>query len=59
MPVVQRAESVEAVLQVGHHGRAATIRDALTKYDTDGRHGNLSKLSPSEIDDLIAYVLSL
>lgn len=42
-----------------HDGRAATMRDALTKHDAGGRHGNLSKLSPSEIDDLIAYVLSL
>jgi cytochrome c peroxidase len=42
-----------------HDGRAATMRDALTRHDTEGRHGNLSKLTPSEIDDLIAYVLSL
>lgn len=42
-----------------HDGRAATMRDALTKHDTEGLHGNLSKLTPSEIDDLIAYVLSL
>ena len=42
-----------------HDGRAATIRDALTKHDTEGLHGKLSKLSRSEIDDLIAYVLSL
>lgn len=42
-----------------HDGRAATLRDALTKHDTEGRHGNLSGLSRSEIDDLLAYVLSL
>jgi cytochrome c peroxidase len=42
-----------------HDGRAATMRDALTKHDTAGRHGNLRELIPSEIDDLIAYVLSL
>jgi len=42
-----------------HDGRAVTMRDALTKHDTEGLHGNLSELSPSEIDDLIAYVLSL
>jgi cytochrome c peroxidase len=42
-----------------HDGRAATMRDALTKHDTEGLHGNLSELNPSEIDDLIAYVLSL
>lgn len=42
-----------------HDGRAATLRDALTKHDTEGLHGNLSQLTASEIDDLIAYVLSL
>lgn len=42
-----------------HDGRAATMRDALTKHDPKGLHGKLSKLSPTEIDDLIAYVLSL
>lgn len=42
-----------------HDGRAATMRDALTKHDAEGLHGNLRELSPSEIDDLIAYVLSL
>ena len=42
-----------------HDGRAATLRDALTQHDAEGLHGNLSKLSPSELDDLIAYVLSL
>jgi len=42
-----------------HDGRAATMRDALTKHDGGGLHGKLNKLIPSEIDDLIAYVLSL
>lgn len=42
-----------------HDGRAATMRDALTRHGTERRHGNLSVLSPPEIDDLIAYVLSL
>jgi YVTN family beta-propeller protein len=42
-----------------HDGRAITIPDALTKHGTEGLHGNLSELSPSELDDLIAYVLSL
>jgi hypothetical protein len=42
-----------------HDGRAATMREALTEHDTERRHGNLSKLIPTEIDDLIAYVLSL
>lgn len=42
-----------------HDGRAVTIRDALTKHDTAGLHGNVGELISSEIDDLIAYVLSL
>jgi YVTN family beta-propeller protein len=42
-----------------HDGRAATLRGALTGHNTEGLHGNLSRLSQSEIDDLIAYVLSL
>ncbi len=42
-----------------HDGRAITIRDALTKHGTEGLHGNLIELNPSELDDLIAYVLSL
>lgn len=42
-----------------HDGRAATLREALTKNDTEGLHGNLGELTPAELDDLIAYVLSL
>jgi hypothetical protein len=42
-----------------HDGRAATMRDALTRHDAEGLHGNLSRLTAAEIDDLIAYVLSL
>lgn len=42
-----------------HDGRAATIRDALTKFATDGGHGHAKDLSPDELDELVAYVLSL
>lgn len=43
-----------------HNGHAATIRDVLTTANpNDGRHGNVSELSPAQIDDLCAYVLSL
>lgn len=42
-----------------HDGRAASIRDALTRHSAEGLHGNMKELMPSEIDDLIAYVLSL
>jgi YVTN family beta-propeller protein len=41
-----------------HDGRAATIREALTS-DPKGLHGNLKELTPREIEDLEAYVLSL
>lgn len=42
-----------------HDGRSATLRDALTKDDPEGKHGNVKDLTPKEIDDLVAYLLSL
>lgn len=42
-----------------HDGRAGTMREALTQHDAEGLHGSLSELTPSELDDLICYVLSL
>jgi YVTN family beta-propeller protein len=43
-----------------HTGSAATIRDVLTTCNPrDGRHGGVADLSPQELDDLCAYVLSL
>jgi len=42
-----------------HDGRAVTIRDALTKHDPGGLHGATKDLTPQEVDDLVAYVLSL
>ena len=42
-----------------HDGRAVTIKEALTEHDPEHLHGNLRDLTPQEIDDLIAYVLSL
>ena len=42
-----------------HDGRAVTMKEALTQHDPEGRHGNLQDLTPEEIDDLVAYVLSL
>ncbi|MDP7290109.1 MAG: hypothetical protein QGH94_19155, partial [Phycisphaerae bacterium] len=38
-----------------HDGRAATMKDALTKHDPKGLHGRLKGLTPKEIDDLTAY----
>lgn len=42
-----------------HDGRSATLKDALTKDDPEGKHGNVKALTPQEIDDLVAYLLSL
>ncbi len=41
-----------------HDGRAATIRDVLTVFNHDDRHGRTSKLSESQITDLVEYVLT-
>lgn len=43
-----------------HTGTATTIRDVITDCNPrDGRHGDVASLSPQDIDDLCAYVLSL
>jgi YVTN family beta-propeller protein len=42
-----------------HDGSAATIRDVLTTCNSQRRHGETSKLSAQELEDLCAYVLSL
>jgi len=42
-----------------HDGRATTIKEVLTKFNTDDRHGETSKLSTREISDLAEFVLSL
>lgn len=42
-----------------HDGRAVTLEEALTKHDPAHRHGRLKGLTPPEIHELIAYVLSL
>jgi YVTN family beta-propeller protein len=42
-----------------HDGRAPTIQEALTTFDGGGKHGHVKDLTPQEIDDLVAYVLSL
>lgn len=42
-----------------HDGRAATLKEALTEHDPERRHGRLKDLTPEEIDDLTAYVLTL
>jgi len=42
-----------------HDGSAATIRDVLTTRNANNEHGKTSHLTAAELDDLIAYVLSL
>ena len=42
-----------------HDGRAVTLRDVLTTCNKGGRHGRTSHLSPKQIDDLVAFLLSL
>ncbi len=40
-------------------GRAYTMKDVLTTCNPQDKHGVTSKLTPAELDDLIAYILSL
>ena len=42
-----------------HDGSAATIRDVVTTRNPNDRHGSVSQLTQQQIDDLVAYVLSL
>lgn len=42
-----------------HDGRAATLRDMLTTYNPGDLHGKTSDLTSEQMDDLIAFVLSL
>jgi YVTN family beta-propeller protein len=42
-----------------HDGRSATLKDALTKDDPGGKHGDAKSLTAQELEDLTAYLLSL
>ncbi|MCH7228858.1 cell surface protein [Haloferula sp. A504] len=42
-----------------HDGRAATVREVLTDHNLDDLHGTTSALTEREIDDLVAYLLSI
>lgn len=42
-----------------HDGRAASLRDVLTAANPHDRHGATAHLGPRELDDLVAFVLSL
>ncbi len=42
-----------------HDGRAASISDVIKTYNGGGEHGDTEDLTQQEIDDLVAYVMSL
>lgn len=42
-----------------HDGSASSVRELFTTRNTQNRHGNTTHLSPTQIDDLVAYLLSL
>jgi len=42
-----------------HDGRAVTLQEVLTTYNPEDKHGRTSALSEEEINDLVAYLLSL
>jgi len=42
-----------------HDGTAVTMRDVLTTHNPRDQHGKTSNLTPAQIDDLCAYLLSL
>jgi len=42
-----------------HDGKAATIKDVLTKFNKDDRHGRTSEMTDKQINDLAVFVLSL
>ncbi len=41
-----------------HDGRAVTVRDVLTTFNPDDKHGRISALSEDELSDLVEYVLT-
>ena len=42
-----------------HDGRATTLKEVLTQFNPDDRHGDTSHLTEAELDDLVAFLLSL
>jgi len=42
-----------------HDGSAATLREVITRRNQDNQHGHTSQLSTEQVDDLLAYLLSL
>ncbi|MER3441559.1 MAG: hypothetical protein C4296_09330 [Gemmataceae bacterium] len=42
-----------------HHGKAKTLRDVLTTFNRQDKHGKTSHLSPQQMDDLVEFLKSL
>ena len=42
-----------------HHGKAATLKDVLTTFNHNDRHGKTSQLSAGQIDDLVEFLKAL
>ena len=42
-----------------HDGRAATLKDVLTKFNDENKHGRTLGLNETHFDDLVEFLLSL
>ena len=42
-----------------HHGKARTLREVLTTYNKQDKHGRTSQLKAEQLDDLVAFVQAL
>lgn len=42
-----------------HDGRAISLKEVLTVCNTEDRHGQTTQLTETQLDDLVAYLLSL
>jgi cytochrome c peroxidase len=42
-----------------HHGKAKTLREVLTAFNKEDKHGKTSHLKSNEIDDLVEFLKAL
>ena len=42
-----------------HHGKAKTLEEAFTRYNSEDKHGETSHLSKRQIEDLVEFLVSL
>jgi DNA-binding beta-propeller fold protein YncE len=42
-----------------HLGHATTLKDVLTSFNKNDRHGKTSQLSPNQLDQLVAYLMQI